>query len=267
MFEILTLPFFQRALLVGLMMALAAAVLGVFVVVRRMAFFTDAVAHASITGVALALLIGVHPFIGALVISLVVGLLVARLSRRGTHDVDTIIGVIFSSALAFGVVLMSMLPRYRGNLFMYLFGDILTLQTRDVFIGAALLVVVLVGLGFLFTNLTRIAVHEDVARVDGVRVATTETIFLLLLSLIVTMGLTMVGGILMGALMILPAATAQYLTRTFRSMVVVSILCGMISMAIGLFASAAFGTPSGPTVVLVSAVLFSLAALRGILRA
>jgi zinc transport system permease protein len=265
MFDIFFLPFFQRALLVGLMMALAAAVLGVFVVVRRMAFFTDAVAHASITGVALALLIGVHPFVGALVVSLIVGLLVARLSRRGTHDVDTIIGVLFSSALAFGVVLMSMLPRYRGNLFMYLFGDILTLQTRDVFLGAGLLIVVLVGLYFLFTHITRIAVHEDVARVDGVRVALVETFFLLLLSLVVTAGLTMVGGILMGALMILPAATAQQVTRTFRGMVVVSAVCGMASMFFGLCASAIFGTPSGPTVVLVSAILFSLAALRGIL--
>lgn len=266
MFDLLFLPFFQRAILVGVMMAVAAALLGIFVVVRRMAFFTDAVAHASITGVAIALLIGVHPFIGAVVVSMLMGLLVARLRRSGTHDVDTIIGVLFSSALAFGVVLMTLLPRYRGNLFMYLFGDILTLRTSDVITAAILLVVVICGVIALFTQLTRMAVHEDMARVDGVPVGRVEIIFLLLLSMVVTAGLTMVGGILMGALMILPAATAQYVAKSFRGLVIVSVLCGAIAMLGGLFASAVFGTPTGPTVVLVSAILFSAAALRGILK-
>ena len=100
MLEIISLPFFQRAIIVGVIMAITAALLGVFVVIRRMSFFTDAVSHASLTGVAIALLAGIHPFIGALIMSIFVGLLVSRLQKHGKQEVDTIIGVLFSTTLA-----------------------------------------------------------------------------------------------------------------------------------------------------------------------
>lgn len=266
MFEIISLPFFQRAIIVGVIMAITAALLGVFVVIRRMSFFTDAVSHASLTGVALALLVGVHPFIGAVIVSILVGLLVSRLQRSGKQEVDTIIGVLFSTTLALGVLIISLMNGYRGNLFQYLFGDIIAVNSSDVVLSFVLLSIVLVVLFGAFKSLTKVAVHEDMARVDGVRVGLIDGLFLVVLAAVVAVGLKVVGAILMSALMILPAATAQYLAKSFRSMVILSVVSAVVSMCGGLFIAAAFSLPTGPTIVLVSAGLFVLAALGGILK-
>ena len=266
MFEIISLPFFQRAIIVGIVMAITAALLGVFVVIRRMSFFTDAVSHASLTGVALALLVGVHPFIGAVIVSILVGLLVSRLQKSGKQEVDTIIGVLFSTTLALGVLIISLMNGYRGNLFQYLFGDIIAVNSNDVIVSIVLLGVVLVVLFSAFKSLTKVAVHEDMARVDGVRVGLVDGLFLVVLAAVVAVGLKVVGAILMSALMILPAATAQYLAKSFRSMVILSVVSAVIAMCGGLFVAAAFSLPTGPTIVLVSAGLFVLAALGGILK-
>lgn len=266
MFEIISLPFFQRAIIVGVIMAITAALLGVFVVIRRMSFFTDAVSHASLTGVALALLVGVHPFIGAVIVSILVGLLVSRLQRSGKQEVDTIIGVLFSTTLALGVLIISLMNGYRGNLFQYLFGDIIAVNSSDVALSFVLLSIVLVVLFGAFKSLTKVAVHEDMARVDGVRVGLIDGLFLVVLAAVVAVGLKVVGAILMSALMILPAATAQYLAKSFRSMVILSVVSAVVSMCGGLFIAAAFSLPTGPTIVLVSAGLFVLAALGGILK-
>ncbi|MCX6780573.1 MAG: metal ABC transporter permease [Candidatus Magasanikbacteria bacterium] len=266
MLEVIQLPFFQRALIVGVLMGVTAALLGVFVVVRRMSFFTDAVAHASLTGVALALLVGINPIFGALAISIFVGLLVARLQQTGKQEVDTIIGVLFSTTLAAGVLLISLMKGYRGNLFQYLFGDIIAVSPVDVWVSLVLLAAVSVVLFFTFRSLTKIAVHEDMARVDGVRVGLLDSIFLVLLAAVVAVGLKVVGAILMSALMILPAATAQYIARSFRGMIIVSVLVAAISMVGGLFIAAAFSLPTGPTIVLAAAALFLLASMRGMLQ-
>ena len=265
MLEILSLPFFQRALIVGVIMAITAALLGVFVVIRRMSFFTDAISHASLTGVAIALLAGIHPFVGALIVSIFVGLLVSRLQKHGKQEIDTIIGVLFSTTLAFGVLIISMMKGYRGNLFQYLFGDIIAVNPTDVGLSLFLLCAVVFVLVGAFKALTKVSVNEDMARVDGVSVDVLDAIFLVLLAAVVAVGLKVVGAILMGALMILPAATAQYLAASFRGMIVISVLAAVGAMVIGLCVAAAFSLPTGPTIVLVSAVLFVLAAVRGIL--
>lgn len=246
-------------------MAITAALLGVFVVVRRMAFFTDAVSHASLTGVAIALLIGINPFIGALLMSVFIGFMVARLIRQGRQEMDTVIGVLFSAALALGVLLIGRLQGMRTDLMQYLFGDVLAVRSTDVWAAIVLLVATLFVGYFIFKQLTRMVVNEEMARIDGVRVNLVELLFLLLLAAVVAVGLKVVGVILMGALMILPAATAQYLTHSFRTMLGASVLLALFSMVVGLFLSAIFSTSSGPTVVLVASALFALAALRGII--
>ncbi len=267
MLEIISLPFFQRAIIVGVIMAITAALLGVFVVVRRMSFFTDAVSHASLTGVALALLAGIHPFVGAVIVSIFVGLLVSRLQKQGKQEVDTIIGVLFSTTLALGVMIISMMKGYRGNLFQYLFGDIIAVNSTDVILSFVLLFAVVFVLLGAFKALTKVAVHEDMARVHGVSVDVLDAVFLVLLASVVAVGLKVVGAILMSALMILPAATAQYLAASFRGMIVISVVVAVLAMILGLFVSAAFSLPTGPTIVLVSAGLFVLASVRGILGA
>lgn len=266
MLELLSYPFFQRAIVVGVVMAITAALLGVFVVIRRMSFFTDAVAHASLTGVALALLVGINPLIGALLVSVFVGLLVARLQRSGKQEIDTTIGVLFSTTLALGVLLISLMRGYRGNLFQYLFGDIIAVGPTDLVVSLVLLTVTMIVMVYAFNSLTKVAVHEDMARVDGVKVSALDAVFLVLLAAVVAVGLKVVGAILMGALMILPAASAQYLARSFRGMVVISVIVGVLSMILGLVLAAAFSLPTGPTIVLSAAAIFVLSALRGILQ-
>ncbi len=266
MLETLSYPFFQRALIVGVIMAITAALLGVFIVIRRMSFFTDAVAHASLTGVALALLVGVHPFFGALLVSVAVGFLVSRLARRGKQEVDTVIGVLFSSTLALGVVLISLMHGYRANLFQYLFGDIIAVTNTDVLVSVILFVAVSAVFAFTLKQLIQISLHEDMARVDRVPVDLVEALFLILLACVVAVGLKVVGSILMSALMILPAATAQHIARSFRGMVIASVVIAVVSMILGLLVSAQLSIASGPAVVLVATLFFALASVRGIVK-
>ena len=255
--SIVTLPIFYRALIAGLCVAILAGVLGSIVVVRRMAFFSDAVAHASLTGIALGLLLQLDPLWAALGFSVLIGLGIAWLVRRSTLGLDTAIGVFYSAAVALGVVLIGLLRGVRVDLFGFLFGDILGVSERDVFSAAVLTVVVLIVLAFIFRALVQLALSRELAQVQGVRVALVDALFMVLLAVTVAIGIKLVGVILIGPLLIMPAAAAKNISRSLIGMLLSAVVLAVIGLAGGLYASAFINTPAGPTVVLVEAVLFA----------
>lgn len=266
--SILTSDIFIRALIVGLLFAVAAGCLGTMVVVRRMAFFSDAIAHASLTGIALGLLLGVNPLWAIIGFSVIVGLGIAWLSLRNVLSLDTAIGVFYSAAVALGVIIITSLDSVRVNLEAFLFGDILAVTSTDVLVGSILAVtVVIVGL-FLLGPLLQLAINRDLARVHGVRVTMYEFIFMAFLALTVAIGIKLVGVILVGALIIMPAATAKNLSRSYLGMLLASIVMAVVGVITGLYGSVWLASPSGPTIVLVMAVLFAFSlAIRSLKRA
>ncbi|TSC72710.1 MAG: zinc ABC transporter permease [Parcubacteria group bacterium Gr01-1014_38] len=256
--ELLSLPFAQRAIAAGIAIAVVSGVLGVFIVLRGMAFFSDAIAHASLLGVGLALLFTAPPLVGALLLAVVAAVVIATLRGRTVLSLDTLIGVFFSAAVALGVITIGFLKGYRADLLAFLFGDVLALGPLDVVLAWVLSVVVLIALFFSWRAVVLSTLHRDLAAVEGVPVVRTDLLFLVLVALVVAVAIRIVGVILVTALLIVPAATAQNLARNFQAMVAWSVGVSVVSLFGGLALSFATNLPSGPTIVVVASALFLL---------
>ncbi len=255
--------FLVRAGLAGVGVALAAGPLGSFVVWRRMAYFGDATAHAAILGVALALALELPVVLGTLILAAFVGWAVAALAARG-RAVDMSLIVVAYGALAAGLVAVSLAGGGRVNLEAYLFGDILTVTTGDLKVvwGGAILVVAL--LLWRWSALLTSTLNEDLASAAGLDPARERLVLTLALAVVVAVALKVVGALLIGAMLVIPAAAAQSLARSPEAMAVMAVVAGVLSVLGGLAASYRLDTPAGPSIVVAAAVLFvaSLAVRR-----
>ena len=252
--------FMVRAALAGIGVALAAAPLGCFVVWRRMAYFGDATAHAAILGVALSLAFSMSIFIGTVIVALLMALTVSFLSGRG-YAMDTLLGVLAHSALAFGLVAVSFLSGIRIDLMAYLFGDILAVSRADLSIiwSGALLVVALIG--WRWSALLTATLNEDLAYANGINPKHEQLVLTLALAITVAVAIKVVGVLLIAAMLIIPAAAARPLSQTPESMAVAASLIGMLSVIVGLRAAFVFDTPAGPSIVCVAALTFVMSSL------
>jgi zinc transport system permease protein len=257
--------FLVRAVLASVGAALAAAPLGVFVVWRRMAYFGDATAHAAVLGVALALAFSVPVFAGTLMVALVVAFGVARLSGQG-HGTDMVLGVAAHAALALGLVAASFVQGPRLNLEAYLFGDILAVSRTDLMViwGGGAVVAVLIG--WRWQALLTATVSPDLAAASGVDPDRERVVLMLALALVVAVALKVVGALLIGALLIIPAAAARPLSRTPEGMLAATAGLGVLAALGGLWASWMLDTPAGPSIVCAATVLFALAAVLPLRR-
>lgn len=252
--------FLFRAALAGIGVAIAAAPLGCFVVWRRMAYFGDATAHAAVLGVALSLAMSVSVFAGALLVALVMALTVTALSGRG-HSEDTLLGVLAHSSLAFGLVAVSFLQGVRVDLMAYLFGDILATSKTDLMVIWGAAVAVLILLRWRWSALLLSTLNPDLARSSGINPKREDVVLTLALALVVAVAIKLVGALLIGALLIIPAATARPFSKTPEVMAVAASVVGVVCVIMGLWGSFEFDTPTGPTIVSVAALLFAAASL------
>jgi len=257
--------FLVRATLAGLGVALAAAPLGCFVVWRRMAYFGEATAHASILGIALALAFSTSIFGGVLVVALLMGWTVSTLSGRG-YAMDTLLGVMAHSALAVGLVAVSFLQGVRIDLMAYLFGDILAVSRIDLAViwgGAAL---VMLMLWWRWSALLTATLSPDLAFAAGIEPRREQMVLTIALALVVAVAIKVVGVLLIAALLIIPAAAARPFAQTPERMAFLAAAIGGFSALAGLRAAYIFDTPTGPTIVCVAAACFVLNSLFNLTR-
>lgn len=259
--DILAFPFAQRALLAGVAIALVGGILGVFIVLRGMSFFSDAIAHASLLGVALALLASVQPFLGAFLVAVLTAVAIASLRGRTVVSIDTLIGVFFSAAVALAVIVIGFVKGLRTDLIAFLFGDILALGPADVLFAWLVSALVVALLVVSWRSVVLSTLHRDLAAVEGVQVFRTDLLFLVLVALVVAVALRIAGVVLATALLIVPAAAAQNLARSFRGMLVWSIVVSLLSLVGGLLISFLGDFPSGPTIILAATAFFALSLL------
>lgn len=257
--------FLMRAALAGLGLALATGPLGCFVVWRRMAYFGDATSHAAILGVALALALQLPVGLGTLLVALAMAGTVSTLAARG-WAMDTTLGVLAHSALAFGLVAISYVPGVRADLSSYLFGDILAVSKADLgFVwGGSLLVVAL--LVWRWQALLTATLNEDLAHASGINPDRERLVLTLALALVVAVALKIVGALLIAAMLIIPAAAARGLARNPESMALYAAGFGGLACLAGLRLSLWQDTPAGPSIVAAAAVIFALAAVFGRMR-
>jgi len=262
-----TEPYMQRALLVAMLLGPLCGILGVFVTARRMAFFSDTVAHSALAGVALGFWLGLpDPTWTMLAVSLLVAGLILWLREKTVLLTDTIMALLMSSFMAAGVVGFSLLKGFRGELHRYLFGDILSVGPGEVWLAAAVALVVTAVVFRLLNALTLLTAHEDLAHVGGVPVRRLNYLFVLLLTVVVALSIRLLGIILVTSLLVMPPATARNFARSFRQHLILSLLTGLLGGFGGVALSYQFDLPCGPTIVLTCAGLFVLSLIVGRLR-
>ena len=252
--------FLMRAALAGIGLTVATGPLGAFVVWRRMAYFGDATAHAAIFGVALSFAFGISVYAGTLAVALGMALTVASLSGRG-HAMDTVLGVLAHSALAFGLVAASFQSGLRVDLSAWLFGDILAVSRADLAIVWTGALVVAGLLVWRWQGLLTATLNEELAQASGISPKAERLALTLALALTVAVSIKIVGALLIAALLIIPAAAARQVARTPEAMALGAIAAGGISVICGLGASLNFDTPAGPSIVAAGAVLFVISLL------
>jgi len=257
-------PFLLYALAAGIALALVVGPLGSVVVWRRMAYFGDTLAHASLLGVALAVAADVMPMTGVGVIGILLAAMLFWLERQRDLSTDTLLGILSHSALALGLIVLSLIQSqgYNINLMAYLFGDLLAVAQRDIIIMYVMVVVILVVFSRILKPLISISVNEELARVDGIAVGRVRFIFMILLAMVIAVALKVVGILLITALLIIPAATARLFSVSPLQMVVLSMLTAVLAVIIGLMASMQWDIPAGPAIVVAATLLFIVARLK-----
>lgn len=258
--------FMKNAFLAVLVAAPLFGGLGSFVVSNNMAFYSDAIGHSALTGIALGIILGIkNPILSMVVFSLLLGCAIITVKTKGKTSADTIIGVFSSAAVALGLVLLSATGNF-AKYQKYLVGDILSIQPSEIalLLVVALLVIVIWTLFYnkmLLTNM-----HRTFAKSRGVSVFFIEQLFALTTALIVAVSIHWTGLLVINSLLVLPAAAARLVTRSSRSYVLTSVLISLLSSVIGLIISYYWDSVSGATIVLVNTVAFVVCLTLGSLR-
>lgn len=268
MIELLAQPFhyafMQRAFVAALMVGLLCSTMGTYVVLRKLSFIGDGIAHASFAGIVIAYLRGVDFYIGAGIVAVLTALGIGFVHRRGRISLDTTIGVLFTGMFALGVYLMSQQRSYAVDLQSFLFGDILAVQPQDLWLIVALSVAIAAAVLVLYRGLLYTTFDPVVAQASGIRSAAYEYALLVMLALTIVVAIQAVGIVLVAALLVTPAAAAYQLTSRFAPMMALAASFGAASTLGGLYLSYYVRASSGATIVLFATVLFfaALAAKR-----
>ena len=249
--------FMKNALLGVLLVTPMFGILGTMVVNNKMAFFSDALGHSALTGIAVGVMLGIdNTLIAMLGFSILLTIAIINVKNAKTASVDTIIGVFSSSAVALGIVILS----YKGGFnkySAYLIGDLLSISSEDILMLIISFVVVLLIWFTCFNKFLLVSINHTFARSRGVNVKFYEYVFTILVAVIVTISIRWVGILVISSMMILPAASARNIANNIRQYHIYSISIAMISGILGLFLSYHFGCATGATIVLISSLFFA----------
>lgn len=254
--EPLAYEFFIRALIASTLVGVICAVVGTYVVLKGISFIGDGISHAAFPGVVAAFILQVPFYLGAAIAAVSTALAIGFVSRRGFLRMDTAIGVLFAGTFALGVFLFSTISGYVADLFSFLFGNILAISASDLVALVVLGAIVLAVIALLWKQFLYATFDPLGAAASGIPVGRLEYLLLALVSLAIVVSLQAVGIILVVAMLVTPAATAQLLTVRFGSLMGLAIVVGVASSVAGLYLSFWLDVASGATIVLVQTAIF-----------
>lgn len=266
MFESLSMPFIQRALLAGILTGFLGSYYGVFIVQRKMSFMGDGLAHAAFGGIALGLLLGAEPLWIAIPFTVLVSLAISYVKNKTRLEIDTTIGIFFSISVALGIIFLSMRKEYTVDAFSYLFGSVLFVFPVDLWIASGLALVSILTIFIYWSRWAYSTFDAELARTERLKVEGDDYVLSVLISLSIVVSIKLVGIILMAAFLVIPAASAKTVSRSFIGMTLLSVCIGIASSIAGLLISLMTDTPSGATIILVQAVFFFVLLISGKLR-
>jgi len=264
-----SLEFMRRALLAAMVVSAVSAVIGSFVILKGMAFIGDALPHASFGGVAVAFVLDANLYLGGAIAAVLTAILIGFVSRRGLIKYDTAIGILFVGAFAAGILIISRQNNYTPDLFSFVFGNVLGVSWNDVWTTAALSAIILLLVLLFYKEILFVAYDPSMAAASGLPVAAIQYGLLALVGVTTVIGLQTVGIVLVVALLVTPAATAQLLTRRLPPMMAVGALVGVLSSLVGLYIAYYADVAASAAIVLTATGFFALAFLfapgRGLL--
>jgi len=265
MFDLLTLPFMQRALIAGVLIGFLASYYGVFVVQRGLSFLGSGLAHAAFGGVALGLLLESEPLWTAVPFTIIVAIGITWVKNRTELGSDTTIGIFFSVSMALGIIFLYLRKQYSSDAFTYLFGSILSVTIIDIIFAASIVLATFLFLPY-WKRWAYSSFDRELAQADRIPVLFDDYILSILIAVTVVVSLKLVGIVLIAAFLVIPAASARLLSKSFSRMTVVSVSVGMLSAVGGLWISYYLDIPSGATIILLQAVVFILAVISHSIR-
>lgn len=259
MTELFQYDFFINALTAGILASVAGGIIGSYIVVKRIVFISGGIAHTAYGGIGLGYLLGFNPLLGALGFSISAAVGISYLRTKQNQYEDTLIGIMWAAGMSLGVIFISLAPGYSSDLMSYLFGNILTVPTIEIrFIALIDIVIIIVVIAF-FKQFQAITFDEEYSRAVGLNVDFYYLLLLVLVALTVVALIKIVGIILSIALLTIPAAVAKFFAGSLKSMLLLSVLTGIIFSVGGLFISYYLNLPSGSTIILLSVIGYSLA--------
>lgn len=253
--------FIVNALVAGLAIALVSGPLGAFVVWRRMSYFGDTLAHSSLLGIAIGILLDINLQIAVVACSLLFATALIILQRNKTLSTDTLLGILAHGTLAFGMLILSLSSTVQINLVGYLFGDLLTITGQDILWIAASSVLIATLLAVFWNRLLAVTVHEELAQVEGLAVGRLHALLVLMVALLIAVSMKIIGVLLITSLLIIPPAAARRLAQTPEQMAIGASLVGCLSVVGGLVMSYYMDTPAGPSIVASACIFFALSYL------
>lgn len=256
MIEIFQFPFMQRAFIAGIVIAAVLAFMGIFVILRRMAFFGDGIAHASLAGIAIGILTAVNPIPTAIIFSIIFALLIYFFERKTKLSSDVVIGILFTASMALGIILINLKQGYQPELISFLFGNILAIKTFELVLMVILSVFILGFLIFFYKKLTLLTLNRESAYLSGIKVNALEITFYILLAVSIVLGVKILGIILVSSLLVLPASIARLTSQSFKSLSITSIIWSEIIVIFGLILSYYLDWPSGATIIIFGTAIF-----------
>jgi zinc transport system permease protein len=261
MWSIFNYDFIIRAIEAGLLIALIAPMLGIFLVLRRYSLIADTLSHVSLAGVAIGLLLNINPIITALGAAVLASLSIERLRLSKKIYGESALSIFLSGSLALAIVLISYSHGFNVNLLNYLFGSIVTVRPTDVYIIGLLSIIAGVLLMIFFRQLLFISFDEEAAQVSGLKIKLYNSLFMVLSAIIIAISIEIVGVLLISALLVLPVITALQFKKSFKLTLLIAELISVFSMITGLLFSFYFNISSGGTIVLTMLTIFILTTL------
>jgi len=258
MLEVFTFPFMQRAFIAGVSSGFVLGWLGAFLTTKKMSFLGDGIAHASLVGVAIALFFGWPILPVSLIIAFIIAILIYLLESNAKLSSDSAIGIIFTTSMALGVIILSLYQGYQPELISYLFGNILIISKVDLVIILITNLIVIFILSFFFRKMVFTIFDKDGAYLSGIDTWKYDLMLYIISSLVIVLCIKLIGIILVSALMIIPSAIAKLFSNSFKTFTIFSSLLAAVLVFFGLILSYYLDLPSGATIILFSVFTLGL---------
>lgn len=256
--SLLNYGFIQRAIITGIFTALLCSSLGLFLLLRRLSLIGDGLSHVSFGAIALGLFAGVYPLYIALPTVIIASLFILKLTQKSRVYGDSAIGIVSSISVAIGVILASLSGGFTIDLFSFLFGNILTIRTGEMIATIIVSSLVLIVILLFYWDFFAISFNQELAQVTGIKTHKINSLLVILTAVTVVLSVKVVGVMLVSSLLILPAASALQIAKSFKNALFFALFSSVVCLLLGVFVSLVFNIPTGATIVLVNFLFFML---------